>query len=89
MLIALGYTKSLSLGRQGELPIGQEKAPWGGCRACRGGEGFHCNFAIHTPFDCMLLYSSAYHQYNLFHMPTDYSPLSVALRAPALPKESL
>ena len=56
MLIALGYTKRLSLGRQGELPIGQEKAPWGGCRACRGGEGFRCTFAIHTPFDCMLLY---------------------------------
>ena len=64
-------------------------SPWGEGRACRSGEGFRCNFAIHTPFDCMLLYSSAYHQYNLFHMTTDCSPLSVALRAPALPKESL
>ena len=80
------YTKSLSLGRQGELPIGQEKAPWGGCRACRGGEGIRCTFAIHKPFDCMLLYSSAYHQYNLFHMPTNCCPLSVALVGASSPQ---
>ena len=51
-LLALVFCQpsSLSLGRQGELPVGQEKAPWGGWhRAAMTERGYSKIRHIHNP----------------------------------------